>query len=302
MISIVICSRKPDISSLLKENIRNTIGVDFEIIVIDNSQNEYSIFSAYNEGVRRSKYPYLCFVHEDILFRTDDWGQNLVVHLSDKKTGIVGVAGSKMMTRIPSSWSMIGSYMNIIQHKNKKNKHIKRPNDFLENKQAAGLLDGVLLSVRRELFDKIRFDENFKGFHGYDFDICAQSIVAGYTNYVIYDLLLEHFSFGNRTSEYYANMIQIYKKHERYLPLFACDILDESQVKVNALELILFGKLIRRMSINEFSTNTIIETAKHFAEILNNDKAKKELKNLRLKVFITKLFRKPQVLFSKPKL
>jgi hypothetical protein len=55
MISCVICSRQPVISAKLKENIASTVGCEYELVVIDNSTNEYSIFSAYNEGVRCAK-------------------------------------------------------------------------------------------------------------------------------------------------------------------------------------------------------------------------------------------------------
>lgn len=67
MISIIICSRFQSISKELKDNIENTVGVVHEIICIDNSKSQYDIFSAYNEGVKRSQYPLLCFMHEDIL-------------------------------------------------------------------------------------------------------------------------------------------------------------------------------------------------------------------------------------------
>lgn len=55
MISCIICSRQPDISAELKENIATTVGCEYELVVIDNSKDEYSIFSAYNEGVRCAK-------------------------------------------------------------------------------------------------------------------------------------------------------------------------------------------------------------------------------------------------------
>jgi hypothetical protein len=44
MISIIICSRTQTISSDLFENIKDTIGCDYELVVIDNSENTYSIF------------------------------------------------------------------------------------------------------------------------------------------------------------------------------------------------------------------------------------------------------------------
>ena len=46
MISCIICSRKSDISAELKQNIQDTIGTDYELVIIDNSHSQYSIFSA----------------------------------------------------------------------------------------------------------------------------------------------------------------------------------------------------------------------------------------------------------------
>lgn len=75
MISIIICSRNKNIDSELEQNILDTIGnIVYEVINIDNSTNNYSIFQAYNKGTQIAKYPYLCFMHEDILFHTADWG------------------------------------------------------------------------------------------------------------------------------------------------------------------------------------------------------------------------------------
>ena len=91
MISCIICSRQPDISAELKENIVSTIGCEYELVVVDNSKNEYSIFSAYNEGVRRAKGDILCFMHEDILFYNKGWGFSIISHC--KKYSDVGVLG-----------------------------------------------------------------------------------------------------------------------------------------------------------------------------------------------------------------
>ena len=55
MLSLIICSRHSDISDKLKDNIQKTIIAEYELIVIDNSKNKYSIFSAYNEGVKKAR-------------------------------------------------------------------------------------------------------------------------------------------------------------------------------------------------------------------------------------------------------
>ena len=74
MISLIICSTHSDISAELKQNIDTTIGYDHEYVVIDNSDNRHSIFSAYNEGIRRSKGDILVFMHQDIGYQTINWG------------------------------------------------------------------------------------------------------------------------------------------------------------------------------------------------------------------------------------
>lgn len=66
MLSIIICSRNNSISDLLMNNINESVGIEHELVIVGNYNNKYSIFSAYNEGVKRAKYPYLCFMHDDI--------------------------------------------------------------------------------------------------------------------------------------------------------------------------------------------------------------------------------------------
>ena len=84
MLSLIICSRTPKISEELEKNIADTIGCEYELVVIDNSLNKYSIFSAYNEGVKRSIGDILCFMHEDILYKTINWGQQVELICENK--------------------------------------------------------------------------------------------------------------------------------------------------------------------------------------------------------------------------
>ena len=105
MISIIICSRKTDTPDELKQNIAETIGCEYELVVFDNSANNYSIFQAYNEGVRRAKGNLLCFMHEDVLFRTKDWGRIVESHFaSNEQIGLVGFAGTHFLPDTPMYW------------------------------------------------------------------------------------------------------------------------------------------------------------------------------------------------------
>ncbi len=290
MISIIICSRNSDIPDSLRKNIDSTIGVEHEINVIDNYNNDFSIFSAYNKGYEMSKFPYLCFVHEDVHFRTENWGVNLINHLSDEKTGIIGVAGGKMVTKVPASWAAEGRYIHLVQHHNGEKILLKDPTSFSGSKQPAIWLDGLFLAMRKDLFNSIKFDENLTGFHGYDLDISMQSIVAGFSNFVVYDILLEHFSEGNKDIIYYKNLISIYQKWEKALPVFSQDVSEKGQQNLKKIETTRLAKLIRRLARVRFENDEIRALAEFYSTLLGLKGLKKQSNFLQLKILFEKIF------------
>lgn len=69
MISLIVCSRSPSCPDSFSKHIETTIGeLPYEIIWIDNSNNQRNICQAYNYGLSKARYDYLCFLHEDIIF------------------------------------------------------------------------------------------------------------------------------------------------------------------------------------------------------------------------------------------
>ncbi len=46
----------------------------------------------------------------------------------------------------------------------------------------------LIMFMRHAHGEHIQFDEQLSGFHGYDLDISVQSIVAGYKNFVMYQI------------------------------------------------------------------------------------------------------------------
>ena len=83
MLSIIICSISPERLQEISQNIHATIGVEHEIIAIDNREKCWSIARAYNEGARQARYPYLFFVHEDVKFHSQDWGTVVAEKLAE---------------------------------------------------------------------------------------------------------------------------------------------------------------------------------------------------------------------------
>ena len=262
MISVIVCSRNPKISPLFENNIRHTIGVEFELIHIDNSNNNYSIFEAYNRGIQLSQYPYLCLVHEDVEFHSYKWGVRLIKHLQDEHTGIVGVAGCALISLVPGQWNDFYQSMQIIQSSSerKRRKRVLKSHGLTPAPWPVVALDGVILCMRKNLTEKISFDENLPGFHAYDLDICLQAHQSGYRNLVVNDLLIEHFSNGCFGKEYYQNTFRVFEKWNHILPAYIAEISEEKAnqlIKQNIGRLT--GHLMKVMLRMQYSNDEIKE-------------------------------------------
>lgn len=224
MISIIICSRKPDIPAKLKQNIAETIGCEYELVIIDNSRNKYNIFQAYNEGVRRAKGEILCFMHDDILYHSENWGNKVCEYFdSYPNLGCLGVAGSHLLLDTPASFWHSGTFCTHYFSRN--NEGVLQLEGLPDEGNDNGLsevasVDGMWMCIRRCLFDKIRFDDkSFDGFHCYDSDICMQIIQAGYDIGIAFGVAVEHNKRGSQNACYFKNIRIWYDKWKHFLPI-----------------------------------------------------------------------------------
>jgi glycosyltransferase involved in cell wall biosynthesis len=225
MVSIIICSRDKQKLEEVTQSVANTIGTDYEIIAINNSKGQYSIFKAYNIGVERSQGDVLCFMHEDISFKTTDWGRRVEsIFLDNPDLGLLGVAGSSYKPRVPSHWSFPDSisktrYNNIIQHYDKGEivHHLSNPKHEALSRVVA--VDGVWFCVKQEVFEKLSFDEEtFSNFHGYDVDF-SLSVNQYYKVAVTFDILIEHLSAGSFNKIWLAETLKLHTKWQKKLPI-----------------------------------------------------------------------------------
>lgn len=211
MLSIIISSYQPEFYNELEKNIAETCGIQYEIIKIDNP-NLMGICEAYNKGAAKAQYDYLLFLHEDVIFHTKNWGEKLIKHLELTNTGIIGIAGSNYVPVSPSSWHVADNNCNFSNYiQNNKEKSNARIVITLEKTVPAFAIDGVFLAVTKTVYHEFLFDENIKGFHGYDLDFTLR-VATKYENFIIHDILLEHFSEGNPDENWLKANIYIRKK------------------------------------------------------------------------------------------
>ncbi|MCM1311635.1 MAG: glycosyltransferase family protein [Bacteroides sp.] len=234
MISIIICSRTKDLPQALHQNIAETIGCEYELVIIDNSHNDFDIFSAYNHGVERAKGDILCFMHDDIYFHTQQWGIAVEEKFNENANlGLIGIIGGHVQP-LATDWRVDSKYASIHylqraetleispRHNTHTCYHICK-NSIPYGKDGTlvkvATVDGVWFCIPRYLFKDIRFDDKtFEGFHIYDLDISMQVLQAGKDAAVCNNIEIEHFSGGLFTHEFMKSMQQFNEKYQSVLP------------------------------------------------------------------------------------
>ncbi len=222
-ISIIICSRKGRDAENYRKDLLVQGNENVEIIVIDNFDNQYSIFSAYNEGVKRAKNDILCFVHDDVYMHTKDWIELVFYYFNeDDNLGCIGIAGGHFLPKTISPW-WYGLRSGGCLQTYKNNTLDDRDLSHFKNVTIipAVAVDGVWMCVKRTLFEEnmIRFDDKtFDGFHCYDIDICLQVRAQHYKVCVVSDILLEHLSYGNINMAWHISSKKLYDKWCNCLP------------------------------------------------------------------------------------
>lgn len=231
MISIIICSVNKNALKKAMNNVSATIGVPFETIAIDNRNNSCGICEAYNTGALRAKYDILCFMHEDVSFDTENWGQKVIDHLFNSSIGLIGLAGGDTKSYVPSSWASLisASEISYVQHfKNpaiepQKIYRTSSPENKSSIKQVA-CIDGFWMCTRKDVFAKYRFDsKTFKGFHGYDIDFSLR-VGTEYKVAVIFDVIVHHYSEGSFDKTWMKNAILLSNKWKNKLPVTVCNL------------------------------------------------------------------------------
>ena len=219
-ISIIICCRHEEISPQLKENIQSTIFCDssheYQIIVIDNHNNQYSIFEAYNRGVQVSTGDILCFMHDDIEYQTVGWGDKVVSLFEDSNIDACAVIGSSYLRKAPT-YTNHGRFscMNMIYEGNRTSINADKVRPIV-------VFDGFWFCVRKRCFQHVYFDDQtYGGFHFYDMDTALQLFHAGYHTVFIPDVFIFHSYGANFNNQWLDNSFAFYHKWKGLLPLSA---------------------------------------------------------------------------------
>jgi glycosyltransferase involved in cell wall biosynthesis len=254
MLSVIICSIDHERARTVTANIQATIGVEHEVIIINNAKELGGMGAGYNAGAARAKYDLLCFVHDDVEYLTKDWGKCVLSHFkSNANLGLIGLAGARYKSKTLSGWYTSMPHAdccNIYQRtpKGKDRKVLLRPTGKGGVIIPVKTLDGVWLCTTKKIWSAFPFNTaELKSFHWYDLDISLR-IAEKYTVAVVYDIDLVHFSKGNFGDEWVKGAMYF---HEHVNKVALPVSLDEFDPAVN--EAIVCRAWLRRLRIESIS-------------------------------------------------
>jgi hypothetical protein len=218
----------------MKNSVADTVGVEFEIIVFDNRVEKWGLCKVYNYCAEKAVYPYLCFIHEDVVITTKNWGASLIEFSeSSQDCGVIGIAGGVVAYKNFILWNdgwiekdvryrywdpSTDPYSDEIQP-NGTSVIYKTYNPDNVDFAKVVTLDGCFLFVSRDVYAKKPFDEDtFTGFHFYDADFTL-GIARIKQNYVCYKIDLHHFSTGTHNVDFCKGVQKFQIKWKDVLPL-----------------------------------------------------------------------------------
>jgi len=228
MITIVCSSKEP--SKEFEEHIIKTCGLGAKNIEILHYENKgkYSLTELYNKALKEAKYDTITFLHDDITINTKQWGNKITKHF-DKypEYGIIGVAGTKLMTNSTKWWDNPDRMYGRVSHTHEDRTWESKYSADLGNRlEPVVLVDGVFFSVRRDRLNK-NFDETIDGFHFYDVSFCLDNYLGGTKIGVHTNIKILHQSIGQTDDVWEEKRILMTERYKDLFPIKIDRVFDE---------------------------------------------------------------------------
>lgn len=211
------------------DHVRATAGndLDLDVICIVN-KNQYSLTQAYNMGWKQVDDAgrgdgIIVFCHNDIVFRTKDWGKLLCTMMWKSKFHIVGVAGATELNSHGCWWLTPNKEMNTkkmvgrVWHTNGLREWESIYTEKINGIREVLVVDGLFFAVKGT-GDLIPFDETYKGFHYYDVSFSFANYLEGYNVGVTDRISIMHKSVGQTNEQWEMNRVQFSEQYKEELP------------------------------------------------------------------------------------
>jgi len=203
------------------EHINQTIGVKNRNVICYPNFNEYSLSEVYNKAIKEhdDKNTIMVFCHNDIIFKTKNWGKLLLTKFNYNDYQILGVAGTTYLPKSGMWWEDRTKMVGIVEHTDGYKQWVSEYSKHVPGKITPVVtIDGLFMAADFSELEYI-FDESFKGFHFYDVGLCFPNYLDGYNIGVTTDIRILHKSIGKTNEEWESNREYFSNKYNADLPI-----------------------------------------------------------------------------------
>lgn len=246
------------------QHIHDTIGVSHNIVCYPN-YNQYSLTSIYNRAINEyaTENSIMVFCHNDILFRTKNWGRILLSKFNSTDFQIIGLAGTTTLSENGVWWDDRSKMFGVVEHTDGDTTWVSEYSQPVKGEiKPVVLVDGVFIAVDCDAIEH-KFDEEFDGFHLYDLSFCVPNFLDGCNIGVTTDIRILHKSIGITTPKWEENRMKFVDKYVNELPLTFPPEYDEIIVNIK----------------NEPKVTVIIPTKNNLNYLINNIKSWNDVVN-----------------------
>jgi hypothetical protein len=201
------------------QHIDSSIGVDHSSFCYVN-HNTHSLTEIYNKAIEEhhKEDAIMVFCHNDIEFKTQDWGKKLLHHFNHRDYQIIGVAGTTNMPVSGRWWDDRSKMMGIVEHTNSLRTWVSEYCKPFHGVKDVCLIDGLFMAVDTSDISN-KFDEEFGEFHFYDLSFCIPNYLDGDNIGVVTDIRILHKSVGMTNQQWEDARIKLANKYKEELPI-----------------------------------------------------------------------------------
>jgi hypothetical protein len=198
---------------------------EISIIPYEND-GSLSLTAAYNdiwECAEIFKDAVFVFIHDDIHFKTNNWGRTLLDLFNQHDMDIIGVAGTAVLHQ-HGAWlldknfefdseskDIWGKVWQLNQNGEEFVFDITTPAKKCKTLQPVVTIDGLFIAFNPETCS--RFDEDFQSFHFYDISFCAKNFSQGRKIAVTETIQILHESNGSADELWQENRLKFCQKY-----------------------------------------------------------------------------------------
>jgi glycosyltransferase involved in cell wall biosynthesis len=189
-------------------HIKETIGVQHKTICYPNF-GQFGLPQIYNDALKThaEKDCVFVFCHNDMVYKTKNWGKVLLNQFNHTDYAIIGLAGTTFLPASGMWWEDRSKMYGIVEHTNGMSTWVSEYSPQFNGVKPVIIIDGLFMGVDPDQIVK-NFNENYGLFHFYDLPFCVDNYLKDVNIGVTASIRVLHKSMGQTNPDWDRNRIK----------------------------------------------------------------------------------------------